>query len=163
MKIVVVVLLLSVISVFGRTQTGQSQTQKPAFVRVDRIGEATARSFFIFSTGTRNYAIRHDGYGEGSSNALLRKYLNLKMGGAARLEQIFYTEYEDDLLLQYEVTDLKSNWGYLLRLDQKTMKLKWITSLITSSPDPGRIDGKHVYFSDGNQSIKIDLQTGKSL
>jgi hypothetical protein len=163
MKIVVVVLFLSAISVFGRTQTLQNQTQQhTAFVRVERIGEASARSFFVFSTPTRNYAIRHDGHGEGSSNTLLRKYLNLKMEGATRLEQVFYAEYETDLLVQYEVTDLKSNWAYLLRLDQKTMKVKWLTSLVTSSQNLGRIDGQHVYFIDGNQSIKIDLQTGKS-
>ena len=163
MKIVVVVLLLLVSSVSVQAQTDQSRPQQIPFTRVERIGEATARSFFVFSTSIRNYAIRHDGHSEGASLTTRRKNFDLRMGGAARLERLYFAEYEGDLLLEYEVTDARGDWGYLLRMEQKEMKFRWIAPLSVYNLGPGLIEGREVYLSAANLLAKIDLQTGTYL
>jgi len=159
MKIVFVVLFLLVNSVSGQPQTGQ---QVP-FVRVDRIGDVAERSFFVFSTSYRDYAIRHDGHGEGSSTTVMRKNFDLRMGGAGRLERLYFAEYDGDLFLEYEVTDLRGDWGYLLRMDQKMMKLRWIVPLSSNNLGPGLIDGEGIYFSAANLLAKVDLTNGSYL
>ncbi|PYS73220.1 MAG: hypothetical protein DMF69_05410 [Acidobacteria bacterium] len=163
MKIVVVVLFLLATPVFGQTQTDPKPVQQTAFLKVDRIGEANARSFFIFSTSIRNYAIRHDGHGESSSTTSFRKNYDLKMGGAQRLESVYFAEFEGDLLLAYEVTDLKYDWGYVLRMDQKTALVRWITPLSVSGLGPGLIEARDLYLSASNVLAKIDLQSGALL
>jgi len=162
MKIVVVVLFLLAIPVFGQTQTDPNQVQT-AFLKVDRIGEANARSFFTFSTSIRNYTIRHDGHGESSSTTSFRKNYDLKMGGARRLENVYFAEFEGDLLLAYEVTDLKYDWGYVLRMDQKTAIVRWITPLSVSGLGPGLIEARDLYLGASNVLAKIDLQSGALL
>jgi len=162
MKIVVVVLFLLAIPVFGQTQTDTTQVQT-AFLKVDRIGEANARSFFTFSTSIRNYTIRHDGHGEVSSISTMRKNYDLRMGGAVRLEAVYFAEFEGDLLLEYEVTDLKNDWGYVLRMDQKTAKVRWIAPLSVSGLGPGLIEVQDLYLSASNVLAKIDLQSGALL
>jgi outer membrane protein assembly factor BamB len=157
MKIVIVVLLLLVSSVCGQAQTVSPQLP---LVRVDRIGEATARSFFVFSTSMRNYAIRHDGHGESWSTNTMRKNFDLRMGGAGRLERLYFVEYESDLILEYEVTDQRGDWGYVLRMDQKTMKLKWIMPLSANNLGPGLIAATDLYFSASNFLARLDLPTG---
>ena len=159
MKIVVVVLFLVVSSVCGAAQTVSEQP----LARIDRIGEATARSFFVFATPTRNYTIRHDGHGETWAANTMRKNFDLKMGGAARLERMFFGEAEGDLILEYEVTDQRGDWGYVLRMDQKSQKLKWITPLSANNLGPGLVVGNELYFSASNFLAKLDITTGSFL
>lgn len=163
MKFAAVALLLTVSSVPVETQTAQSGSQQIALVNVDRIGEATARSFFVFPTSVRNYAIRHDGLGEGSTLQGMRKTFVLRMGGTGRLQRLYFAEYEGDLLLEYEVTGPRGNWGYVLRMDQKKMKFRWITPVSGDNLGPGLIDHHDLYFGASNLLAKIDLHTGAYL
>jgi hypothetical protein len=156
MKIAILILLLVVSSVCGQAQT---PTQLP-LVRVERIGEATARSFFVFSTSIRNFAIRHDGHGELSSTTAMRKNFDLRMGGAARLERLYFIEYDNDVILEYEVTDQRGDWGYVMRMDQKTQKFKWVTPLSCNNLGPGLISGGELYFSASNLLAKLNINTG---
>ena len=156
MKIILAILFLLVSSVCGQAQT---VSQFP-LVRVDRIGEATARSFFVFSTPMRNYAIRHDGHGESWAPNTMRKNFDLRMGGAGRLERLYFVEYESDVVLEYEVTDQRGDWGYVLRMDQKTQRYKWITPLSANNLGPGLVAGNDFYFSASGFLAKLDMQTG---
>lgn len=163
MKVVLVFVLLLVCSVSGQTLTDQSPLPRVGFVRVERIGEETARSFFVFATSTRDYAIRHDGHSEGSSLTTRRKNFDLRMGGATRLERLYYAEYERDLFVEYEVTDGTSDWGYVVRIDQETMKFKWIAPLSADNLGPGLIEGQNIFLRAVNRIAKIDLQSGTCL
>ncbi len=138
----------------------QGVGQQVPFTNVERIGEATARHFFVFTSSARNYAIRHDGHSEGTTFAARRQNFELRMAGAARLERVYFAEYEGELLLEYEVTGSQGNWGYILRMDQKTMKYKWVTSVSADNLGPGLIDNHELYFSGSNLLAKLDLQNG---
>ena len=110
MKVVIPGLLLLVSSVFGQTRIDNVTATQVPFVNVERIGEANARSFFVFSTSSRSYTIRHDGHGEGSSLTIRRKNY-LSMNGALRIERLYFAEYDGDLVLEYEVTDGRGDWA----------------------------------------------------
>ena len=75
------------------------------------FGEATARYFFVCSSSSRIYTIRHDGHGEGSSLTTRRKNYDLSMNGALRIERLYFAEYDGDLVLEYEVTDGRGDWA----------------------------------------------------
>ena len=158
MKIVILLLFLAAISVCGAAQIDSEQP----LTRVDRTGDEKGRSFFIFFTSNLSYTIRHDGYGEMWSSKS-RKNFNLRMDGASRLDRMFFSEVDSDLILEYEVTDRKADWGYVLRMDQKKQKIKWIKPLSAYKLGPGLIVGNELYFSASNFLAKLDMNTGSLL
>jgi hypothetical protein len=142
--------------------TAQTPVQTRAFSRVDRIGEASARSFFVFAVGDRNYAIRQDGHGEITAAKFLRwRNFDLKMGAPGRLERLYAAELSGDLLLAYEVTNGNSGWGYVARLDQNERTFRWIAPIPSINIGPGLIEEDYVYLSGQDFLAKIDLQSGK--
>jgi hypothetical protein len=160
MKVVIPGLLLLVSSVFGQTRIDNVTATQVPFVNVERIGEANARSFYVFSTSSRSYTIRHDGHGEGSSLTTRRKNYDLRMNGALRIERLYFAEYDGDLVLEYEVTDGRGDWAYVLRMDQTMMRFKWVAPISAEALGPGLIEGRDLYISAVNVLAKIDMQTG---
>lgn len=123
--------------------------QKPAaelspFELANRIGEPNERTFFLFSTSVGNYALRQDGMGEITSPAGMRKVFNVKVGARGRIERVYSFEYQGDVLLLYEATDS----GYLVRLSQKTRKVK-ATIAVSRDFTPPVIKDQQIVFSDG--------------
>ncbi len=125
---------------------------REAFELANQVGEPNARSFFLFSTSVGNYTIRQDGMGEVASRTGMRKVFNLKVGGKNRLERVYFLEHEGDLFLLYEVSGQQS---YLLRMEQKKRKVRWLTALGVSSEAPA-IAGEVVIVSDGVEINKMD-------
>jgi hypothetical protein len=96
------------------------------FSLADRVGEGNERSFFILSTSAGNYTIRHDGMGEFTSPAGMRRVFYVKAGTKGRIDLVYFLEHEGDLLLLYEVRD---QGFYLARMEQKKRKLRWLSHL----------------------------------
>ncbi len=161
MKIVVVVSFL-LASVCLPPHTNSFQSTVP-FTRVERIGDANARSFFVFSTSVRDYAIRHDGHGEGSSTTVMRKNFDLRMDGASRLERVYFAEFEGDLLLAYEVTASSGDWSYVTRFNQKSMKQLWLKPMSAERLGPGVVEASGAYFGSAGKLFKIDPKSGTVL
>ena len=101
--------------------------QSSTFALADRVGEGNERSFFVLSTSAGGYVIRHDGMGEFTSPAGLRRVFMLKVGAKGRIDRVYYIEHQRDLLLMYEVHDASSQWAYLVRMEQTKRKARWIT------------------------------------
>jgi hypothetical protein len=138
-----------------------NRTPSTAFTRIERIGEANARSFFVFSTERgSNYTIRHDGHAEVSAAKVLRRNFDLKMGLAGRLDRVYFLEYQGDLLLIYETTDGRQTRAFFERMDQKTLKLRWITMIDGFNLGPGLVEGNDAYLVASNLVARVDLQTG---
>lgn len=138
----VVCLLLSsaVLPVYAQ----KNAAELSPFELANHIGEPNERTFFLFSTSVGNYTLRQDGMGEITSPAGMRKVFSVKVGSRGRIERVYSFEYQGDLLLLYEATDS----GYLVRLSQKTRKVK---ATITVSRDftPPTIKDQKVLFNDG--------------
>ena len=99
------------------------------FALADRVGEGNERSFFVFSTSVGNYVIRHDGMGEFTSPAGLRRVFMLKLGAKSRIDRVYFLEHQRDVFLMYEVHDASSQWAYLVRMEQTKRKARWITEV----------------------------------
>lgn len=154
MKIVAVVCLvvLTFSSSIAVTQTG-------AFEKARRIGEANERSFFLFSTSTAKYIIRHDGMGEVGANGR-RKVFYLNLSPPSRLEGVYFSEYQGDLLLLYEVSGGR---GFLLRMNQQTRKTRWLTPIRVNDIESCVVEGDETHCGAAGELTKIDLRTGKQI
>ena len=123
------------------------------FILADRVGEPNERSFFLFSTAAGQYTIRHDGMGEVSSPKGMRRVFNLRVGGRARIEGVYYLEHQGDLFLLYEVT---GQIFYLVRMEQTKRKLRWSTEVggVTEAPviegDFVRVNNTEINKSNGH-------------
>ena len=155
---VVFVLMLS--SVCGQIQIQQNANHQVAFTNVEPVGGTTKRHFFVFTSSVRNYAIRNDGRSEATPLGARRQTFWLRMGGSPNLERVYFAEYEGDLLLEYEVSGAQSNWGYILRVEQKSLKIKWVATVSADNLGPGLIDDHELYFGGSNLLSKLDLQSG---
>jgi hypothetical protein len=153
-------------------QIVQAQTTEPealkqkAFAVVEAQGMEKWRSFFVFSTNGYSYIIRADGHSQSTQsnaeNARPRNF-QLKMGLHGHLERFYFVEHEGDLLMIYEVSDERSGWGYVVRLDQKTLKPKWTKPVSAVNIGPALIEAEYGYLTAADLLIKIDLRSGASV
>jgi len=155
-------LLLICLTLVTSAQTPDDPIGQRAFANVERVGEANARSFFVFSAGGRTITIRHDGTGEINGVMFIKfRSFNLKMGGPGRLERLYTAEVGGDLMLAYEVASGRSGWGYVARFTPSTNTFRWVTSVPSVNIGPGLIEGNYAYVTGQDFLSKLDLQTGK--
>jgi len=69
-------------------------------------------------------------------------------------------EYEGDLLLIYEASDKQFGWGYVERLNQKTLRPRWLKPVNGFNIGPGLVEANYAYLSAVDLLAKIDLRTG---
>ena len=134
-----------------------SSPKSEAFALADCVGEPNARSFFVFSTSAGNYVIRQDGMGEVTLPQGLRRVFYLKLGAKGRLERVYFLEHQGDLFLLYEVHDATSEWAYLLRMEQKKRKPRWLTPLPSVEIDAPIIQDDSVII----KNIEISKTDGR--
>ena len=135
------------LTVAGRVEAQRAPEEASPFTLAEHVGEPNARSFFVFSTSAASYVLRHDGMGEVTYPGVgLRKVFMVKAGPKGRIDRVYSFEYGGDLLLLYEASET----GYLVRLNQKTRKLKGV---VTVSHDftPPVIKDHRVVFGDGTE------------
>jgi len=153
-KILVVWLLLvclGVVVLWSVVLGAQSNT----FALADRVGEGNERSFFVLSTSAGGYVIRHDGMGEFTSPAGLRRVFMLKVGAKGRIDRVYFLEHQRDLFLMYEVHDASSQWAYLVRMEQTKRKARWITEVDGVGLGAPLIQGEMIVIKD-SQISKAD-------
>ncbi len=118
-----------------------------SFALADRVGEGNERSFFTLSTSAGGYVIRHDGMGEFTSPAGLRRVFMLKVG-KGRIDRMYFLEHQRDLFLMYEVHDASSRWSYLVRMEQTKRKARWITEIDGSELGAPVVEGEFVVIKE---------------
>jgi hypothetical protein len=138
-----------------------SPAEERPFTAVGRIGDPGYRSFFIFPTRNSGYTIRADGYAESSSGKARPRNFSLPLGQSGHMVRFYFLEYENDLLLIYELSDERLGWGYLVRLNQKTLRPKWALPVNGFNIGPGLVDrASDAYLSAANLFARVDLKTG---
>jgi hypothetical protein len=160
---VLVCLLVLTFSVAGATPAGATPApaafekaafEKAPFEKARRLGEGRQRAFFMFSTSIGKYTIRHDGMGEISSKKT-HLFFHLRVGTGGRLEQVYFYEYQGDVLLLYEVS---GGTVYLARMNQHTRKHRWVTQINTIGPCTVEDN-----MASCDDSATIDLKTGAEI
>lgn len=141
---------------------GSAPAEERAFTAVGRIGDPGYRSFFMFATKGGGYTIRADGYAESSSGKERPRNFSLPLGRSGHMVRFYFLEHEHDLLLIYELSDERLGWGYLVRLNQKTLKPKWVLPINGFNIGPALVDvTSDAYLSAANLFARVDLKTGK--
>lgn len=148
-KFVVVCLGVAVLWSVGLGASPPSE----AFTLAERVGEGNERSFFTLSTSVGGYVIRHDGMGEYTSPAGLRRVFMLKVGAKARIDRVYFVEHQRDLFLLYEVHNASSQWAYLVRIEQTKRKARWITEIDGKDLEAPVIEGEFVVIN------KVEIST----
>ena len=125
----------------------QRSNSESGFTLAERFGEPgqQERTFFLFSTSVAKYILRHDGFGEVTSHAGLRRVFSVKVGARERIERVYSMEYEGDLLLLYQASET----GYLTRISQKTRKVKAVLT-VNADFTPPVLKDHRLIFSDGS-------------
>ena len=100
-------------------------------------------AFHLFSTSAGKYTIRRDGWGEVYIGDRKRNF-QVKANARERIKRLYYFEYEGDLLLLYEAAAA----GYVLRLDQKTRRVKKAT-VVDGDFEPPLLQAQSLVFTDG--------------
>src|ERR1044071_9688643 len=154
-----IVLVCLGVAVLWSVALGASTSE--TFASADRVGEGNERSFFVLSTSVGNYVIRHDGMGEFTSPAGLRRVFMLKVGAKGRIDRVYFLEHQRDLFLMYEVHDASSQWAYLVRMEQTKRKARWITAVDGVGLGAPVIQGEFVvikdtYLSAANGAVRQD-------
>src|SRR5262245_30782450 len=98
-------------------------SEERSFTAVSMMGDPGYRSFFMFSTSGRGYTVRGDGYAESGNGKERPRNFSLPLGRGGHIVRFYFLEYENDLLLIYEMSDERLGWGYLVRLNPKTLKV----------------------------------------
>ena len=130
------------------------------FTKVESLGDGT-RAFFMFGTNGPGYTIRADGFAEQSGAGKHRPTnFTLRVGRNGHIVRFYFLEDEGDLLLIYEGSDKRYGWGYVVRLNQKTLKSKWAAPVSDFNLGPGLVEDSYLYFSASNLLAKIDLHSG---
>jgi len=144
------------------TWTLQAQTVSKAhpLELANRVGEGNERSFFLFSIPGGTYIARNDGLVEASIPGDKRRTFPLRMTRGERLSRLYYSDFEGDLLLACETS---SGRVFAARVQQRTRKIKWTTSLEGYNLGPGLIDDGALFMSAANKLMKLDLVNGDSL
>jgi len=142
--------------------TGQAQTpvSRHPLELANRVGEGNERSFFLFSIPGGTYIARNDGLVEASIPGDKRRTFPLRMTRGERLSRLYYSDFEGDLLLACETS---SGRVFAARVQQRTRKIKWTTSLEGYNLGPGLIDDNALFMSAANKLMKFDLINGDSL
>jgi hypothetical protein len=162
LKVITLVLLIAMAFVGSAQQPSDQSSpaaEQKAFDKVEVSGEGF-RSFFMFSSEGFHYTIRADGFAESDSGQRRRGNFNLRVGRNGYLVRVYFTEYEGDLLLLYEASDKQYGWGYVERLDQKTLKPKWLKPVSSLNIGPGLVEANYAYLSAADLLAKIDLRSG---
>jgi len=140
----VVVVCLGVAVLWAVTASALASGE--AFALAERVGEGNERSFFVLSTSAGGYVIRHDGMGEFTSPAGLRRVFVLKVRG--RIDRVYFLEHQRDLFLMYEGHDASSPWAYLVRMEQTKRKARWIAEIDGVGLGAPVIEGEFVVIKD---------------
>ena len=133
-----------------------ASTGPEVFAVADRVGEGNERSFFTFSTSAGGYVIRHDGMGEFTSPAGLRRSFFVKVGGKGRIDRMYFLEHQRDVFLMYEGHDASTRWAYLVRMEQAKRKARWILEIDGSDLGAPVIEGEFVVIN----AVQIRVANG---
>ena len=135
------------------------ETGPGTFSKVERVGEDTLRSFFMFSVSGHDYTIRADGRGERSFEKARSRNFNLKVD-QRHIEQVYFLEHDGDLLLIYQLSDEQNVRGYVVRLNQTTLKPVWLRPVSGLNLETALVEAGYLNLRAANVVVKVDLRSG---
>jgi hypothetical protein len=113
----------------------------------------------MFAVSGHDYTIRADGFGERTFEKARARNFNLKVD-QRHIEQVYFQEYENDLLLLYQLSDTNPVRAYVIRLNQTSLKPLWQASLHDVDLETAATEGGYLKLKGAEAIVKIDLKSG---
>jgi hypothetical protein len=143
------------------TGLGNGQRRSYPFSSANSLPDKIEPSHFEFATANYSYSISNSGRGVRNGGVAPTRSFNLRLDRGDRLTHVvYYAEYRGDLLLICEATDDLYGAGFIVRVDGRTLKMKWKRALTGFNVGPGLVDGKYAYVTAMGFVGKVDLETG---
>jgi hypothetical protein len=143
-------------------RAGSAQTPKPSTVfqeaRAVNDNATPDPEAFEFEMKGFAYHIRQNGNGRRTKGKRSRGF-NLRLDSGDSVSQLFYTEFEGDLLLLLHVGGAGS--GVVTRLEQPSMRGLWRQRIAASDVGHPLRDGHDLYVTGAGFVGKLDLRTGE--
>src|SRR5688572_1875944 len=141
--------------------SGIGQQISRPFTEAKGLPDQIEVSHFEFSRSNYKYTVSRYGRGKRESGDTAAHSFDLRLDKHDYLARVIYhAEYQDDLLLIYEVTDGESGAGFITRLDGRTLKTKWKRMIPAFSVGQGLIEAKFAYVTAIGFVGKVDLDSG---
>ena len=156
--VVVFALLLTASSGFSRQK---SEPAVRSFTEVKIEGSDAEAHDVEFSTSGYKYLISGFGRGrrEGKQEPVRRFNLRLYKNDLLT-NAVHHAEYEGDVLLICEYSNVESGAGFITRLDGQTLRTKWKRSIPAFNIGPGLIEDRFAYVTGIGFVGKVNLETG---
>ncbi|MDT5295384.1 MAG: hypothetical protein QOJ76_2264 [Acidobacteriota bacterium] len=143
----------------GQSPPAAAPKSPGAFQHAKRAGE-DASATFEFETSGFSYHIAANGNGRRTRDDKTRRF-NLRLEGGDYIETLYFSEYAGDLLLACGVTDGESGAGFVVRLEQPSMRARWKQHVPTFNPGEPLREGRYLYVTAVGFIAKLDLETGE--
>jgi hypothetical protein len=115
---------------------------------------------FEFELSGFHYRVARNGAGRRTKEGAVRLF-NLRLAGADSIERVYVSEYEENVVLVYEVGDPETGAGVAARLEQPSMRARWQTEFPAFNVGQPLRDGAHLYLTGIGFVAKLDLRTGQ--
>jgi hypothetical protein len=139
-------------------EPGPSRLFRPA----QAIGEGATPDAFEFELSGYSYRIASNGAGRRVRREAVRRF-NLRLEGSDWLRHVQFAEYEGNVLLVCEVSDGETGAGFVVRLEQPSMRALWRAELSAFNVGPPLRDGGHLYLTGIGFAAKLELDGGRFL
>jgi hypothetical protein len=149
-----VILILLLASSVTAQQTSQ------AFSAAKSFPEPPDTASFEFSSGGHQYRVSGNGKGHRSGNDKRRTFSLRVAPNDYLTPELYYAEYEGDLLLIAEVSNGEYGMGFLARLDGATLRMKWKRVIPGFNVGQGLLDGAFAYVTGIGFVGKVNLKSG---
>jgi hypothetical protein len=160
-KLSVALLILLLAGVVGAQQSSE-QTARPRpsqlFQKARGIPEA-APTAFEFELSGFAYRVAANGNGRRTKGDSTRRF-NLRLDGDEQLRHVYFSKYEDDVLLVCEVSAAGSGAGFVMRLEQPSMRTLWKPHIPAPGVGEPFRDGAQLYVTARGFVARLDLKTG---
>jgi hypothetical protein len=114
-----------------------------------------------FTIDGQKYEIKNNGQGKRIVGKNRVKKFLLPLDKKEILDRVIYfAGYKNDLLLICETSVFDAGAGFIIRLDGKSLKVKWKKHILGFNIARALIEGKTAYLAAVGFAAKINLETG---
>ncbi|HWS53798.1 MAG TPA: hypothetical protein VN228_06720, partial [Pyrinomonadaceae bacterium] len=145
----VFVMLLAACAVAQQPTPGRKSPH--LFERAGQVPEAPpgARAepeAFEFELSGYHYRVARHGAGRRTKDGAVRLF-NLQLEGTDWIERVYFSEYDDNVVVVCGVRDAETGAGFVARLEQPSMRARWKAELPAFNVGQPLRDGPHLYLT----------------
>jgi hypothetical protein len=115
---------------------------------------------FEFELSGYTYHVRSNGAGRRTKDGRTRLF-NLRLEGRDFIERLYFAEYESNVILVCQVSDGKAAEGFVVRLEQPSMRARWRRVIPAFNVGTPARDGASLYLTAARFVARLDLKTGE--